>query len=132
MFILLILLADIGRKPTSPVHGSRQRLHAGVRYTPGSEMDLVSLNMAAPVRSVMSGSIDNPKTLNCSGVYIYNYNRFTIIAVSVLFEAEQNDITISNDWLPSSYPLYLFTFWICGDLVNGEGAQLYVSCCVWK
>ena len=33
--------------------------------------DLVSLNMAAPVRSV-SDMRDNPKTLNRSGVYIDN------------------------------------------------------------
>ena len=48
--------ADIGRKPVSPARGSRQRLHAGERYKPASEIDLVSLNMAAPVRSVRSGS----------------------------------------------------------------------------
>ena len=48
--------ADIGRKPASPARGSRQCLHAGERYTPASEMDLVYLNMAASVRSVMSWS----------------------------------------------------------------------------
>ena len=40
--------ADIGRKQASPARGSWQRLHAGERYMPASEMDLVSLNMAAP------------------------------------------------------------------------------------
>ena len=40
--------------------------------TPANETaDLVSLNMAVPVRTV-SGMRDNPKTLNRSGVYIYN------------------------------------------------------------
>ena len=41
-------------------------------HTPANETaDLVSLNIAAPVRSV-SVMRDNPKTLDCSGVYIYN------------------------------------------------------------
>ena len=41
-------------------------------WTPANETaDLVSLNMAAPVRSV-SDMRDNPKTLNRSCVYIYN------------------------------------------------------------
>ena len=35
--------------------------------------DLVSLNMAAPVRSV-SDMRDNPKTISRSDVYIYNKN----------------------------------------------------------
>ena len=44
----------------------------GDAYTSADETtDLVSLNMAAPVRSV-SDMRDNPKTLNRSGVYIYN------------------------------------------------------------
>ena len=44
----------------------------GDANTPANEtVDLVSLNMAAPVRSV-SDTRDNPKTLNGSGVYIYN------------------------------------------------------------
>ena len=72
---ILAFPANIGRKPASSAHGSRQRLHAGFvgdAYTPANEtVDLVSLNMAAPVRSV-SDMRDNPKTLNCSGVYIYN------------------------------------------------------------
>ena len=37
------------------------------------DRDLVSLNMAAPVSSV-ADMLDNPKTINRSGVYIYNYN----------------------------------------------------------
>ena len=45
----------------------------GDANTPANETaDLVSLNMAAPVRSV-SDMRDNPKTLNRSGVYIYNF-----------------------------------------------------------
>ena len=44
----------------------------GDAYTPANETaDLVSLNMAAPVRTV-SDIRDNPKTLNRSGVYIHN------------------------------------------------------------
>ena len=43
--------------------------------TPSNEMaDLVSLNMAVPVR-IISDMRDNPKTLNRSGVYIYNIKR---------------------------------------------------------
>ena len=37
------------------------------------DRDLVSLNMAVPVSSV-TDMRDNPKTINRSGVYIYNYN----------------------------------------------------------
>ena len=45
---------------------------AGIACTPANETaDLVSLNMAAPVRTV-SDMRDNPKTLNSSDVYIYN------------------------------------------------------------
>ena len=48
----------------------------GDAYTPANETaDLVSLNMAAPVRSV-SDTRDNPKTLYSSGVYIYNTGDF--------------------------------------------------------
>ena len=44
----------------------------GDAYMPANETaDLVSLNMAAPVRSV-SDMRDNPKTVNRSGVHIYN------------------------------------------------------------
>ena len=44
----------------------------GDAYTPANETaDLVSLNMAAPVRSVSDMRI-NPKTIILSGVYIYN------------------------------------------------------------
>ena len=71
--MLLAFPANIGRKLALPVRGScmgRQRLHAGERYTPASEMDLVSLNMAAPVKSMRSEE-DNPKTLDRNGVYIY-------------------------------------------------------------
>ena len=50
-----------------PISGS------GNAFTPANEtVDLVSLNMAVPVRSV-SAMHHNPKTLNHSGVYIYNY-----------------------------------------------------------
>ena len=48
----------------------------GDAYTPANETaDLVSLNMAAPVWIVteMTYMRDNPKTMNHSGVYIYNY-----------------------------------------------------------
>ena len=47
----------------------------GDAYTPANKTaDLVSLNMAAPVRSVsLSDTRDNPKTPNRSDVYIYNY-----------------------------------------------------------
>jgi hypothetical protein len=45
---------------------------AGNAYSRAYETtDLVSLNMAAPVRTV-SNMRDNPETLNRSGVYIYN------------------------------------------------------------
>ena len=44
--------ADIARKSASPARGSLKGIHTGERYTPASEMDLVSLNIAAPVRSV--------------------------------------------------------------------------------
>ena len=84
----LAFSADIGRKPASPARGSRKRLHrlhagshtparaglVGDAYTPADgtkDRDLVSLNMAAPVRSVTEMR-DNPKTINRSGVYIYN------------------------------------------------------------
>ena len=44
----------------------------GDAYTPANETtDLVSLNMTAPVRTV-SDMRDNPKTLNRSGVSVYN------------------------------------------------------------
>ena len=50
----------------------------GDTYTPANETadgtrdrDLVYLKIAAPVRSV-SDMRDNPKTINRSGVYIYN------------------------------------------------------------
>ena len=43
-------------------------------YTPANETaDFVPLNMAAPVR-IVSYMRDNPKTLNRSGVYIYNWS----------------------------------------------------------
>ena len=86
--IVLAFPADIGRKPASPVRGSRQRLHAGDRYTPASEMAGFSiLNICCPrqerevskfkVQVFQSGKfssleVDNPKTPNRSGVYIYN------------------------------------------------------------
>ena len=44
----------------------------GDAYTPANETaDLVSLKMAAPVKTV-SDMRDNPKILKRSGVYIYN------------------------------------------------------------
>ena len=61
---------------------SRQRLNAGESRlrrwcnTPANETVFSIFgrhNMVAPVRS-FSDKRDNPKTLNRSGVYIYNYN----------------------------------------------------------
>ena len=47
--------------------------------------DLVSLNMAAPVR-IVSDMRDNPKTLNRSGVYIYNvYHHHHLFFENVAF-----------------------------------------------
>ena len=54
----------------------------GDAYTPANEMgddtkdrDLVSLNMAAPIRS-MTDMRDNPKIINRSDGYIYNSDIF--------------------------------------------------------
>ena len=75
---ILAFPADIGKNPASPVRGSRQRLQAGesrlrrYAYTPANETDLVFFNMAALVR-IVPDMLDNPKTLNLSGVYIYNF-----------------------------------------------------------
>ena len=75
----------VDRKQASPARESRQRLLASsvtqTRRLAGDYSifeqagDIVSLNMAAPVWSVkeMTYMRDNPKTVNRSGVYIYNY-----------------------------------------------------------
>ena len=78
-FIRIIILAfpaDICRKPASLARGSRQRLHAGESRLPPWRVHVAQWNgwrhnMAAPVRSVPDMR-DNPKTINRSGVYIYN------------------------------------------------------------
>ena len=59
----------------------------GDAYTPANgTANLVSLNMTPPVRTV-SDMRDNPKTLNRSGVYIYN----TCVRLSVL-DPEQSGV----------------------------------------
>ena len=57
-------------------YSRRDPTRDGDEFTPTSETaDLVSLNMAAPVISEtgMTYMLDNPKTLNRSGVYIDYY-----------------------------------------------------------
>ena len=61
----------------------------GDTYTLANETaDLVSLNMAGPLRSV-SDMRDNPKTINRSGVHIYNSEVLKIVE-------EKDQVTISD------------------------------------
>ena len=92
--------ADIGRKPASPARGNAytpaRAGFVGDAYTPANETaDLVSLNMAAPVRTV-SDMRDNPKTLIRSGVSVYNYNNLFWILYRGTYASEES---VSNDCL---------------------------------
>ena len=70
--------ADIGRKPASPARAPREPVTLKRRREPALPGTLTRRlmkrhNMAAPVWTV-TDMCDNPKTMNRSGVYIYNGN----------------------------------------------------------
>ena len=85
LYCTLAFPVDIGRKPASPAHGSRQRLHtpgrasfAGHAYTTSNE----AADYTTWRRVTNMG--DNPKTINRSDVYIYNDTLCTTMQKTLL------------------------------------------------